>query len=265
MDIIPRQSHRIKPDGSTLASELRELARSLGVGARFPTVRALMSQYGVSQSIVAQALQTLQRQNILESTVGRGTFVSRMAPLWTVLWVCGIDLYHGDISPFYTQSLRFAKAACNRLGWGLDSAWLSNFRPGESAPYCTPEILDHYTGFIFSGCAPDHRFMHYVMSGNAAFVDMTYYASPSRYCVATDMPHMLRTGMAHLKSRGHPHVTLMTTYSDWLQREIDAASGATGMTIEPLNCRWQHWTTQTLRQSYDRMLEHLKIHGLPRS
>jgi DNA-binding LacI/PurR family transcriptional regulator len=69
----------ISSDG--LAEELRRLMADMPSGARLPTVRQLMRDYGVSQHLVQSALAQLRSDGSVASFVGRGTFVgSRTLP-----------------------------------------------------------------------------------------------------------------------------------------------------------------------------------------
>jgi DNA-binding GntR family transcriptional regulator len=45
------------------------------VGSRIPSLRALSKEYAVSEVTVHTAIRTLQQEDVLESTSGRGTFV----------------------------------------------------------------------------------------------------------------------------------------------------------------------------------------------
>ncbi len=57
------------------------MADSLPVGSRLPTVRELVTRYGVSQHVVQQALQALSADGVVTTHVGRGTFVGPRTPL----------------------------------------------------------------------------------------------------------------------------------------------------------------------------------------
>ncbi len=59
-----------------VATELRRLATTLAPGARLPTVRALVERYAVSQHAIQTALGSLSAEGLIESHVGRGTFVA---------------------------------------------------------------------------------------------------------------------------------------------------------------------------------------------
>jgi DNA-binding LacI/PurR family transcriptional regulator len=62
-----------------LADELRKLVAGMPPGARLPTVRGLMGEYGVSQHLVQSALEQLRSDGSITSFVGRGTFVGTRA------------------------------------------------------------------------------------------------------------------------------------------------------------------------------------------
>ncbi|MEZ4868046.1 MAG: PLP-dependent aminotransferase family protein [Caldilineaceae bacterium] len=56
-------------------------AKQLPAGARLPTIRRLAQELGVTRVTVQNAFDELQADGWVESTVGRGTFVSDQAPL----------------------------------------------------------------------------------------------------------------------------------------------------------------------------------------
>ena len=52
---------------------LDDLARQASPGERLPTIRELMRRFGASQGVVQRAFESLKRQGLIESQVGRGT------------------------------------------------------------------------------------------------------------------------------------------------------------------------------------------------
>jgi DNA-binding LacI/PurR family transcriptional regulator len=60
-----------------IVERLRLLAGRSAPGARLPTVRRLIAEFGVSQHVVQAALETLRREGLISSHVGKGTFVGR--------------------------------------------------------------------------------------------------------------------------------------------------------------------------------------------
>jgi DNA-binding LacI/PurR family transcriptional regulator len=59
-----------------VAGRLRALVAGVAPGARFPTVRQLMAEFGVSQHLIQGAMDELRQEGVISSHVGRGTFVS---------------------------------------------------------------------------------------------------------------------------------------------------------------------------------------------
>ena len=60
---------------------VKDLKRRIGseefaVGTRLPSLRALSKSYGVAELTVHEAVKQLQRDGVLSSAPGRGTFVS---------------------------------------------------------------------------------------------------------------------------------------------------------------------------------------------
>ncbi len=59
-----------------VVERLRALVAGFAPGARCPTVRQLMAEFGVSQHLIQGAMNELRQEGIISSHVGRGTFVS---------------------------------------------------------------------------------------------------------------------------------------------------------------------------------------------
>ncbi len=60
-----------------VVERLRAFAAGSAPGARYPTVRQLMAELGVSQHLIQGAMNELRQEGIISSHVGRGTFVGR--------------------------------------------------------------------------------------------------------------------------------------------------------------------------------------------
>src|SRR5262245_48591106 len=74
----------------------------LEVGARLPTIRELARELGVNRDTVAQAYEALAEAGMLESTVGRGTFVAAPA--------ANGHPWSGSFSPVVDRLLAFERA-----------------------------------------------------------------------------------------------------------------------------------------------------------
>lgn len=252
-----------RPNTERIASILRQDMRNLMSDGALPSVRALMKRFGVSQSIIAQAMLILKQEGLIETQGGRRTIVTEKARLRPVLWVCGVDIFHGEISPAYSRTLQYSKALCAQHGLSLDAAWISNIRPEDAVPYCRPGVLDHHAGFLFCGCGRNHPLLRYVSRSDVPFVAMTHYGSRSAYRVVMDLPHMLETGLAYLKSKGHHRVTLMTGNSPWQQSIAQEVAAAVGVEVQLwLNPEYR-WTVECQREGYRRLREEIASNGLP--
>lgn len=172
-------------------------------GEKFPTVRALMKEYEVGQVVICRALHALQQEGLIESHVGKGTFVSSRGAAKSILWVCGLDMYNGDIASYYMYLLQFMRSECARHGFSLDPAWLCNYVPEDSEPFCRPDVLDRYEGFLFVGCDHDnHPFYRYVVRNTPPFVLCSGYGKIQSRWVQPDIAQMLDLAFSSLASRG---------------------------------------------------------------
>ncbi|NLX06004.1 MAG: substrate-binding domain-containing protein [Phycisphaerae bacterium] len=92
-----------------LVADMRRRVRGLSAGDRLPTVRELMRDYRVGQTVIDKALTILRQEGLIESHVGRGTFVSgasraRAGVYCYLVGRLGPDRPLGDY-PVYTQVL----------------------------------------------------------------------------------------------------------------------------------------------------------------
>lgn len=69
----------VENKGDELFRLLRLRISAMPDGAEFPSVRRLMEEYGVSQATVTAGVRKLRELGLIESFVGRGTFVRRPA------------------------------------------------------------------------------------------------------------------------------------------------------------------------------------------
>jgi len=242
---------------------LRGELRGMTAGDRLPTVRELMRCHGVSQSVVAQALQALRQEGLIEAQVGRGTFVTAAGVLRQVLWVCGVDLYHGEISTYYTHHLRLAKETCAQHGLSLTAAWLSNYRFADALPYCTPEATDKFAGFLFVACQEDHPFLRYVKYRELPHARMCFAEAPFR-SVSADLPSRVDLVLKHFRQRGHREVALMCdTYGLAVFRD---RARLHGLTVEHLPVQLERgWLADHHRAGYRCLMERLARQPWPRA
>jgi GntR family transcriptional regulator/MocR family aminotransferase len=84
-----------------------------GAGARLPTIRALAAELGVNRDTVALAYEELARAGLVESTVGRGTFVRASVPL---LDAADAVPFEPPLAPVVSRLLAFERS---RPSYGL--------------------------------------------------------------------------------------------------------------------------------------------------
>jgi DNA-binding LacI/PurR family transcriptional regulator len=85
-----------------LRTALTAAAKELGQGARFPTVRAICREYGVSLVTVDRVLCEMQAEGLVSRQQGRGVFVASVPALQRIGLVFGSNVFDGATSPIYS-------------------------------------------------------------------------------------------------------------------------------------------------------------------
>jgi DNA-binding LacI/PurR family transcriptional regulator len=85
-----------------IVDHVRLLVARAAPGTRLPTVRRLIAEFGVSQHIVQAAFETLRREGLISSHVGKGTFVGGAGPARTtsrrvLTLLCQHPYQRGDV------------------------------------------------------------------------------------------------------------------------------------------------------------------------
>lgn len=246
-------------------SLLRRRIRNMSPGEALPGIRVLMNEYGVSQSLIQQAFVILKQEKLIEAHNGSGTYVTEKATLQKVLWVCGIDTYHGDISSYYNHLLQCCNGVCAERNLSMDHLWLSNQRTDESIIHCVPDIFDRYKGFIFSGCSAEHPLLNYIKQNRVPFVDITHYLSASSHRVVKDLPYILRTGFSYFASIGHREVVYIDCEDSIYEGIRYEAAASAGIELLEVFYQRQIWTADMESQAYLVMRKYIKDNGLPKA
>ncbi len=121
------------PDGRPVYQQIADAVRAaiarqrLGDGERLPTIRQLARQLGVHRDTVATAYEALAAEGVVESAVGRGTFVSARdaAPR------AESAPFHPTLAPVVERLLDFERAR-PRFGSSRDAAALHALVPDPS-------------------------------------------------------------------------------------------------------------------------------------
>ena len=129
MDIVVERGSAGAPVYQQIADQIRAAvaSRSVGEGDKLPTIRALAQQLGVHRDTVAQAYDSLARDGVVETTVGRGTFVA-----CTLL---------SDAAPFEPRFSSLAERVVAfersrpRFGSAEDAIQMQSLIPGPELPH----------------------------------------------------------------------------------------------------------------------------------
>lgn len=93
-----------------ILAHLTEQAETLPPGTRLPTVRQLMTEYKVSQSVVERALDELSRLGLVRRERSRGIFVDGFVPETRMLGICCNDQTNRRTNQLFCAGVREAAA-----------------------------------------------------------------------------------------------------------------------------------------------------------
>lgn len=119
---LERAARSGAPYYSQIAAQIRAqvAAGRLRAGERLPAIRDLARDLGVNRDTVALAYEELAASGVVESTVGRGTFVRAAAP--------GSEVFEPELSQLAGRALDFERAR-PRFGHGGDAVPLHALIP----------------------------------------------------------------------------------------------------------------------------------------
>ena len=194
---------------------------NLKVGDAIPGRAILCKEFDVSDLTVRKAIGHLVRRGVLVSRQGRGTFLASSEKFRKIFFVCGLDTFSSDVSPFYTHFLSSCRKEAHRLGWELEPVFLSDERHEESIRYCNSNSLRGYEGFIFVGCSLSHPLLRYIESNRLKYVLTTHeQAGPKR--VTSDFHGSIEKSVEYLRQIGHEEI-LIVCNSDVLESVRDSS------------------------------------------
>ena len=179
-------------------------------GQRVPTEQGLADEFQVSVGTIRKTQELLVQEGLLVKQQGRGTFVADdVAGQRRVLWVCGLDVFDGDVSSFYTEFLDACNRAGRDQGLSIEPAWVSHIRPDESEPYMGAEAEARYAGYIFVGCEwPKHPLLHHVADRGLPYAHIEHW--DHRPCgVLIDIAQGVRLGVEQLHAEGCEKITVL--------------------------------------------------------
>ena len=187
--------------------------RVLAEGTRLPSPNVLAQIMSVNRMTVIRSIRSLVDRGLLTTQTGRGTFVAAHAGARRVLWVCGQDIFRGDISPYFTDVLRHGQEAGRKLGLRSEAIWLSPLEPDKGLPYCNETKLREYAGYIFMLHEAPLPLPQAVMRAGLPYVYINSSRPPAPRRVSVDRPQALRMSFKELRKRGHKQILYMSMTS----------------------------------------------------
>ena len=141
----------------------RVRAGALAVGAKLPTEAAIMDEFGVSRTVVREALSKLQASGVVQTRHGVGTFVVGLG-----------ETSAFRIGPEQLATLRDVIAVLElRIGLETESAGLAAVRRSDANLVVMRQALDEFAAAVTAGL-------------DAVTADFTFHAEIAR---ATQNPH----------------------------------------------------------------------------
>jgi|GEM_PF-3556981 len=178
--------------------------RTLPPRSQVDTEPVLARRYRVSVGTIRKAQDLLIQEGLLIKKQGSGTFVADDAHMSRqILWVCGLDIFSSDLSPYYSHFLQYCRQNAARADLNVSPALLSNDRPEDAQAYCSPQSSRNYLGYVFVGCEyPKHQLLRYVVDQGLPHVHVgrKELKTPG---VVIDYNQGFETGIRHLLKRGH--------------------------------------------------------------
>ncbi len=199
-----------KPIYQQVEDLIEQFIRQEGLKANdaIPSIQTLSKCLGINHLTIRKAIRNLVERNVLITRQGRGTFVAGSFQLKKILWVCGQDIFSGDISPYYTDMLRFGKEQCAGYGLTIEPIWLDSNDVETAEHYCRTDVISKYAGFIFTSCKPFHPLLMYVKRNGLNYVNITSEPSQARR-VSDGYPQAVQLGLEYLTNRGHQKITIV--------------------------------------------------------
>lgn len=117
----------------------------------------LARHLGVSYATICRSIRSMVAQGVLVTRNGAGTYVSETALRRSVLWINGIGLLDGDISPYFLQSMAIGEAILRKHHFHVDSVWIDRSDDPLAYPnLARGEIMHRYHGAVLQACHPEH-------------------------------------------------------------------------------------------------------------
>ncbi|HAI11346.1 MAG TPA: hypothetical protein DCM28_06545 [Phycisphaerales bacterium] len=186
------------------------LQNDLSEGSLIPSLRILANQFSTNELTVRRAVRGLVEREILVTRQGRGTFVNLDATRRKVLWVCGVGVEDGEVSPFYQLVLRRCHKFCEALGFKLQPVWLGSHDRAGTRSFCNRKKIGEYAGYVFVGCHSNHPVLEFVREANLKHVMFSHEQDTKHRCVvSSDYSSAVELGLEHFKAHQISDITIV--------------------------------------------------------
>lgn len=117
----------------------------------------LARKLGISYATVCRAIDVLVARGILTTRSGAGTYVSQTALQRRVLWINGLNLNRGDISPYFLHNFDAGMSIFRQHNIEVDSIWVGlGEDPLSHSNLAQGEVLNRYSGVVLHACHEKH-------------------------------------------------------------------------------------------------------------
>lgn len=194
------------------------------VGAKIPGRDFLCKKFKVSDLTVRKAVSHLVDQGILVSKKSQGTFVTLDPKLRKILFLCGLDSFVSETSPFYSHFLNRCQKEAEKYNLLIEPVCIGNDHPETSFSYCNDDFLRGYAGCIFIGCRLSHPlYSYYLGTEQANYVYLTPGPTTIGNCVTTDYTGGVVKAIEHLHKAGNEEIMVFTNRD--LSNDIKKVAG----------------------------------------
>ena len=137
----------MKRQAVPLHAEVAEVVRrqilsgDLGPGSRIPALRELAGELGVARMTVVQAMNTLEKEGLIEKHVGRGTFVRKVdiPDRVRLRMKAGISEIHALVDQLEV-SVHQGDTTIEKSDDGRNYRYMSRIHNRDGKPFCQVEI-----------------------------------------------------------------------------------------------------------------------------
>ncbi|MFG0249648.1 MAG: GntR family transcriptional regulator [Phycisphaeraceae bacterium JB051] len=194
----------------------------LAEGSLIPSLRILADKFSTNELTVRRAIRGLVDREILVTRQGRGTFVNFDATRRKVLWVCGVGVEDGEVSPFYQLVLRRCHQFCEDTACKLHPVWIGENDTAASRSFCNHKKIGEYAGYVFVGCRSDHPILKFVRENNLKHVLFSHDQQQiHRGVVSADYQSAVRLGLEHFQQQSIDQITIVELQdTDSLSRQV---------------------------------------------